>query len=154
MVRPAPRVRGRVAGHGFGVRSIAIDSLLVLLTHPLSLRGGSVQVKRVDHVFDNRTNEWTYKTTKPPAAPRVLAGGKTTDGGDVWQSFCFVVVRHVTENPFEPRVSLTIKSPYLRTACKEIIGERPGVSWTADPLEVGRVVICCQLSLTGVFTNG
>ncbi|KAH9931585.1 P-loop containing nucleoside triphosphate hydrolase protein [Fomitopsis serialis] len=100
----------------------------------------SLRVKRVDHVFNMQTRAWTYKDTKVKSASQVLTGGKTSDGSDVWQSFCFVVVRNIPpeDSPpgVEPTVALTIKSPYLRTACQDVIGDIPGLSWTVDPLEL------------------
>lgn len=80
---------------------------------------------------------WSYEDTKLQDTPHVLHGGKTSNGSDVWQSFCFVVVRRMpTCAGEEPTVAVTIKSPYLRAACQDVIGEIEGISWTADPLEV------------------
>ncbi|KAH9931593.1 P-loop containing nucleoside triphosphate hydrolase protein [Fomitopsis serialis] len=97
----------------------------------------SLQVKRVDHVYDMYTCMWSYEDTKVQATPHVLHGGKTADGADVWRSFCFVVVRQMpTCAGEEPAVAVTIKSPYLVAACQDVIGEISGISWTADPLEL------------------
>ncbi|KAH9931587.1 P-loop containing nucleoside triphosphate hydrolase protein [Fomitopsis serialis] len=97
----------------------------------------SLQVKRVDHVYHRHSCMWSYEDTKLQDTPHVLHGGKTSNGSDVWQSFCFVVVRRMpTCAGEEPTVAVTIKSPYLRAACQDVIGEIEGISWTADPLEL------------------
>ncbi|KAH9914120.1 P-loop containing nucleoside triphosphate hydrolase protein, partial [Fomitopsis serialis] len=99
----------------------------------------TLRVKRVDHFFNRKNGVWTYKDTKIKSTPQVLSGGKTSEGSDIWQSFCFVVVREFSADSVpgeEPAVAVTIKSPYLRTACKDVIGEVPGLSWTVDPLEL------------------
>jgi len=97
------------------------------------------QVKRVDHVYNMQTRMWTYEDTKVLDEPQILHGGKMSDGSDAWQSYCFVVVRKIppqTAPGTEPTVSLTIKSPYLITACKNVIGAVATMSWTVDPLEL------------------
>ncbi|KAH9931582.1 uncharacterized protein B0H18DRAFT_1208889 [Fomitopsis serialis] len=100
----------------------------------------SLQVKRVDHVYNMMTRMWTYEDTKVLVEPQILRGGKMSDGSDAWQSYCFVVVRKIppgNSSPgTEPTVSLTIKSPYLVAACKNVIGDVPTMSWTVDPLEL------------------
>ncbi|TFY69766.1 hypothetical protein EVJ58_g253 [Rhodofomes roseus] len=99
----------------------------------------TVRVKRVDHVFNQKSGVWAYKDTKIKSTPQVLPGGKTSEGTDIWQSFCFVVVRKFlrhSEPRDEPKVFVTIKSPYLQSACKSVIGEVPGLSWTIEPVEL------------------
>ncbi|KAH9931588.1 uncharacterized protein B0H18DRAFT_1208895 [Fomitopsis serialis] len=96
-----------------------------------------LQVKRVDRIFDMNAHTWTYEDTKVHAIPQVFSGGRTSDGSDVWQSFCFVVVRQIPPVPgAESTVSVIVKSPYLRTACQDVIGEVSGISWTVDHLEL------------------
>lgn len=100
----------------------------------------TLQVKRVDHVFDIHTHTWSYEDTKVDADSQILRGGKKSDGSDVWQSFCFVIVRKIppqgTLPGMEPTVAITVKSPHLRTLCKNVIGDIPSLSWTVDPLKV------------------
>jgi hypothetical protein len=60
----------------------------------------------------------------------------TLDPGkeDPWAEFCFVVVRTIPQVENEDSVityKVVIKSPYLLTACKEVIQDVPGLSWNA-----------------------
>ena len=99
-----------------------------------------LEVKRVDHVYDTSTHTWKYEDTRVDADAQILRGGKKSDGSDVWQSFCFVIVRKIpppdSSLGVEPTVAITVKSPHLRKACKDVIGDIPLFSWTIDPLEV------------------
>lgn len=100
----------------------------------------TLQVKRVDRVFDANRHTWKYEDTAENADPQIPPGGKTLDGSDVWQSFCFVVVRQIPPPRslpgIEPTVGIIIKSPHLRAVCKDVIGISSQGSWTIDPLEV------------------
>ncbi|KAH9834771.1 P-loop containing nucleoside triphosphate hydrolase protein [Rhodofomes roseus] len=99
-----------------------------------------LQVKRVDHVYNVQTRTWAYEDTKAQIQPQVLSGGKMADGSDAWQSYCFVVVRKIpppnSAPGLEPTVVVSIKSPYLLAACKNVVGTVPTISWTVDPLEL------------------
>ncbi|KAH9834774.1 P-loop containing nucleoside triphosphate hydrolase protein [Rhodofomes roseus] len=98
----------------------------------------SLQVKRVDHVYNIASRVWTYEDTKAQTEPQVLRGGKMADGSDAWRSYCFVVVRQIPMQQVagaEPTVSIAVKSPYLVTACKNVIGEVPTISWTVNPVK-------------------
>ena len=118
----------------------------------------SLEVKHVDHVYDTTTHTWKYEDTNLDADAQILRGGKKLNGSDVWQSFCFVIVRKIPPSGsspgVEPKTVITVKSPHLRTACKNVIGDMPSFSWTVDPLEVGTSraffitdpMTCCQLS--------
>jgi hypothetical protein len=58
---------------------------------------------------------------------------------DAWKEFCFVVVRslpRVEDSLHKPTFKVVIKSEYILTACKDVFQTLPGISWTADPLEV------------------
>lgn len=56
---------------------------------------------------------------------------------DLWTQFCFIVVRMVPQ-PEDEGISykVVVKSPYLLTACKDVIQDVPGLSWNSVPLEV------------------
>ena len=60
---------------------------------------------------------------------------------DQWAQFCFVIIRTLGERVHgqeakPPTFRMAVKSDYLRTACKEVMGDVTGISWNADPLEV------------------
>lgn len=66
--------------------------------------------------------------------------GNGTDS-DPWEKFCFVVVRKFPDPNRQAKegdftFQIVLKSPYLLKACKDVIGQVPGISWTAEPLEV------------------
>ena len=113
----------------------------------------NLDVKRVDRVFDVQTHTWKYEDTKVDTDVQVLPGGKKLDGVDVWESFCFVIVRQILPvNGVEPTVAITIKNTHLRRVCQDVIGDIPSISWTVDPLEVfyytrhsSDVLTCLQL---------
>ena len=73
-------------------------------------------------------------------AEAVRPVGNGTDN-DPWEKFCFVVVRKFPDpNRLASKddfvFQVVVKSPYLLKALKDIIGQVPGISWTAEPLEV------------------
>ena len=97
-----------------------------------------LDVKRVDWVFDELMHVWKYEDTKIDMDAQILQGGKKLDGSDIWESFCFVIVRQIPpqHSPIEPTVIIVIKSPHLRRVCQNVIGDIPSFSWTIDPLKV------------------
>ncbi|KAH9944905.1 P-loop containing nucleoside triphosphate hydrolase protein [Amylocystis lapponica] len=110
------------------------------VTAPLNLK-----VKRVDHYYSNWAKAWKYrnsgsKVTPDMSRPAGIALG--SDANDPWQAFCFVVVRKIPRgssdgNPnADPTFVVVVKSPYLAMACKDVIQDVPGLSWTAEPLEL------------------
>lgn len=125
--------------HG-GDESVAgdISSTTALMTPVATLPPPNLKVKRVDHYYSSWTKSWKYKNMGAKVNPEGSALLPTTaNGNDPWATFCFVVVRKLPRNPEEadPTFLVNIKSPYLVSACKHVIGDVPGISWTAEPLE-------------------
>ena len=101
----------------------------------------NLKIKRVDHFWSTWSKCWKYRNTgSGVVAEAVRPVGNGTDN-DPWQNFCFVVVRKIPEpnkqlEGAEITFQVVVKSTYLLKACKEVIGSIPGLSWTAEPLEV------------------
>ncbi|TFK80871.1 P-loop containing nucleoside triphosphate hydrolase protein [Polyporus arcularius HHB13444] len=104
----------------------------------------NLKIKRVDHFWSTWSKGWKYRNTgSGVVAEAVRPVGNGTDN-DPWQNFCFVVVRKLPD----PRTAdkpggagditfqIVVKSPYLLKACKDVVGTVPGISWTAEPLEL------------------
>lgn len=114
------------------------DSALVDI--PAVLTPPNLKIKRVDHFWSTWSKGWKYRNTGSSVVAEAVrpVGNGTTN--DPWQNFCFVVVRKFPQqqNDLEDEIKykIVIKSPYLLKACKDVIGNVPGVSWTAEPLEV------------------
>ncbi|EJF58309.1 P-loop containing nucleoside triphosphate hydrolase protein [Dichomitus squalens LYAD-421 SS1] len=104
-------------------------------------------IKCVDHYWNADDKAWTHKDTdsKVPAEavqPQTSSAGSSDD----WKEFCFVVVRKLPGGPVTRRnnqnqdqpitFKIVVKSPHLHKACKEVIGEIPGLSWNAEPVEL------------------
>ncbi|KAI1792767.1 P-loop containing nucleoside triphosphate hydrolase protein [Ganoderma leucocontextum] len=103
----------------------------------------NLKVKRVDYFYSTWSRTWKYRNTAAKVRPDGLktVGNGGDDGNDPWQSFCFVVVRKLPQpgedkDKDEPTYQVVVKSPYLLIALKDVIQKVPGVSWTAEPLEL------------------
>lgn len=56
--------------------------------------------------------------------------------------FVYSIVRTMPQNEDlnqEPTFKIVVKSDYIVTACKDVIRSWPGISWTAEPLQVSLV---------------
>ncbi|RPD60635.1 P-loop containing nucleoside triphosphate hydrolase protein [Lentinus tigrinus ALCF2SS1-6] len=104
----------------------------------------NLKIKRVDHYWSSWSKGWKYRNTgSSVVAEAVRPVGNGTDN-DPWQNFCFVVVRKLPDprNADKPgpggdiKFQIVVKSPYLLKACKDVVGTVPGISWTAEPLEL------------------
>ena len=106
----------------------------------------NLKIKRVDHYWSTWSKSWKYRNTGSRIiAEAVHPVGNGTDN-DPWQNFCFVVVRKIPNQrahfqleqgpTSEITFQIVIKSPYLLKACRDVVGQVPGLSWTAEPLEV------------------
>ncbi|OCH86746.1 P-loop containing nucleoside triphosphate hydrolase protein [Obba rivulosa] len=115
-------------------------STAALVSAPAALPPPTLKVKRVDHYWSNWSKAWKYRNTSSKVTPEMMtAFGGSSDSSDPWLSFCFVVVRKMPQNMDEgqePTFQIVVKSPYLVKACKDVIGDVPGLSWTQDPLQV------------------
>ncbi|CDO77742.1 hypothetical protein BN946_scf184993.g5 [Trametes cinnabarina] len=114
----------------------AIDDGDSTTERPVALPPPFLKVKRVDHYWSGWSRAWRYRNTGSGVAletVRPLAS-------DSWENFCFVVVRcfpHPRDADKEGiACKVIIKSPYLLQICKDVIKRVPGVSWTAEPLEL------------------
>ena len=99
-----------------------------------------LKVKRVDLYFSKWLNQWKYKNmgAKVTQEQEKTADAPATTNNDAWSQFCFVVVRTLpTEKDQDPTFKVVIKSEYLLEACKDVIQDIPGLSWNANPVEVG-----------------
>lgn len=106
----------------------------------------SLKIKRVDHYYSSWSKCWKYKNSGSNTIPEMRPIISAASSGknllnDPWQGYCFVVVRKLpkkseAEYGAEPTFKIVIKSPYLLKACKDVMQDIPGVSWTMQPLEV------------------
>ncbi|KAL4244344.1 hypothetical protein ABKN59_010662 [Abortiporus biennis] len=121
------------------VATETISSTTALVTPSVPLPPPNLKVKRVDHYWSNWSKAWKYKNTGTKiTAETGTLGSSNSSGNDPWQSFCFVVVRKLPRLPEdgEPTFTIVIKSSYLIETFKKVIKTVPGVSWTAEPLEL------------------
>ncbi|KAH9925055.1 P-loop containing nucleoside triphosphate hydrolase protein [Epithele typhae] len=101
----------------------------------------NLKVKRVDHYWSSWSKSWKYRNTGSGVVAEVAHPVGNGSDNDPWQSFCFVVVRKMPEehqklmNP-DPTFQVVVKSPYLLKACKDVMGDINGLSWTTEPLEL------------------
>ena len=105
----------------------------------------SLDVKYVDSRYkEEDPSGWEYEDTPNPGdVPAELVqplGIETTD--DSWDEYCFVVVRKYP-TPEEKAsgnrqivFEIVIKSVYLLKACKDVIGDVRGLSWSSQPVTV------------------
>ena len=105
------------------------------------LTPASLKIKRVDHYWSTWSKSWKYRNTGSGVIAEAVRPVGNGSDNDPWANFCFVVVRKIPEpnkqlEGAEITFQVVVKSPYLLKACKEVIGSIPGLSWTAEPLEV------------------
>ncbi|KAI0366558.1 P-loop containing nucleoside triphosphate hydrolase protein [Pilatotrama ljubarskyi] len=106
---------------------------------PAFLSAPNLKIKRVDNYWSTWSKGWKYRNTGSGISAEAVRPVGNGIGNDPWQNFCFVVVRKFPE-PRAPdeeiSYKIVIKSPYLLKACKDVIKQVPGISWTAEPLEL------------------
>lgn len=110
----------------------------------------NLKVKRVDHYYSSWSKCWKYKNSGSAVIPEMRTNVNRNNTNDPWQGYCFVVVRKLpkksdAEIGAEPTFQIVIKSPYLLKACNYVMQDIPGVSWTAQPLEVMFNTTCATL---------
>ncbi|KAI9069058.1 P-loop containing nucleoside triphosphate hydrolase protein [Trametes sanguinea] len=103
---------------------------------PTILPPPNLKMKKVDHYWSNWSRAWKYKNT----GSNIAAEAVRPVANDPWQNVCSVVVRRFPHprdaEKEEIAYQIVIKSPYLLKICKDVIKQVPGVSWTAEPLEL------------------
>ncbi|TBU30370.1 P-loop containing nucleoside triphosphate hydrolase protein [Dichomitus squalens] len=108
---------------------------------PAPVAPASLKIKRVDHYWSTWSKSWKYRNTGSGIVAEAVRPVGNGSDNDPWANFCFVVVRKIPEpnkqlEGAEITFQVVVKSPYLLKACKEVIGTVPGLSWTAEPLEL------------------
>jgi len=95
-----------------------------------------LDVTKVDHFMDKRTMRWEYQASGVDVVPEHRSA--PTGQNDPWKRSCFVVVREFpADEKHQPYFRIIVKSKFLLKACKETVGEIPGISWNTIPMEVG-----------------
>ena len=102
----------------------------------------NLDVKFVDSRWDEESDSWKYTDTANPDVPAEQVqpvGAEATDTNS-WAEYCFVVVRkHSKESKNSKRTitfEIVLKSPYLITACRNVMADIRGVSWDSEPITV------------------
>lgn len=112
-------------------------STTALMTPSVPLPPPNLKVKRLDYYYSRWSKSWKYKDMGDKVTPEAPPVGASS-ANDAWQAYCFVVVRTLSRKEDEPPTfRVVIKSQYMRQACKDVIKDVPGISWNADPLQVG-----------------
>ncbi|GJE84502.1 ATPase family AAA domain-containing protein [Phanerochaete sordida] len=125
-------------------------STAALLSPSAPLPPPNLQVKRLDYYYSKWTRSWKYKNMGEKITPEPVKVGVVTNNTkntDPWQSFCFVVVRTLSQDGGEPAFRVYIKSRYLRNACQNVIRTIPGISWYAEPLALDPQLLVTFLPL-------
>jgi hypothetical protein len=107
-------------------------------TIQVPLPSPNLGIKKVDYYYSRWHKKWKYANTGSNIVPELRPAPESPGGtDDAWNVYCFVVIRNVPqEENREAYFKVQIKSPYLVKACKEVIDEMNGLSWTAVPLQV------------------
>ncbi|OBZ76351.1 ATPase family AAA domain-containing protein 3B [Grifola frondosa] len=95
----------------------------------------TLKIKRVDHYYSTWSKAWKYRNSGSNVSPEMMRPVVLV------VAFCFVILRkipqaHELERGKEITFQVVVKSPYLLKACKDVIQSVPGLSWTAEPLEL------------------
>lgn len=97
--------------------------------------GFCLEVKHVDELFDPERRGWVSHDSTVPGRK-----GKDKKEKDKYNRFAFTVVRQFEKRSdpadFLFTTLLDIKSPQLKKACEDVIGNVRGISWTFTPLRV------------------
>ena len=106
----------------------------------------NLDVKFVDSRWDEESDSWKHSDTTNPDIPaeQVQPMGAEATDSDSWEQYCFVVVRKHSKTSENSRRTITfeivLKSPYLITACRNIMSDVRGVSWNSQPITVSTSV--------------
>lgn len=100
--------------------------------------GSCLELKRVDELYDPERREWISHDSVVPER-------KDKKDKDKYNRFAFTVVRKFEKRSdpadFLFTTLLDIKSPQLKKACEDVIGNVRGISWTFTPLRVSRTIM-------------
>ncbi|TFK89400.1 P-loop containing nucleoside triphosphate hydrolase protein [Polyporus arcularius HHB13444] len=106
-----------------------------------------MQVKTVDHYWNPSDKSWKHKDTDsdvPAELVQPVGGGASTDD---WKEYGFVVVRKMPDprnrlpNDQTIKFKILVKDSHLLKACREIIGQVPGLSWNNEPVELDPILL-------------
>ncbi|KAL6304715.1 P-loop containing nucleoside triphosphate hydrolase protein [Sparassis latifolia] len=116
------------------------DSTAALVAPAAALPPPNLKVKRVDYYYSTWGKTWKYRNSGAKVTAEMMRP-MGSDNSDPWQAYCFVVVRKMpspqeSDAGAEPKFQVTVKSPYFLKACRDVMQEVQGISWTADPLEL------------------
>nr|VWO96862.1 MSP1 protein-like protein [Ganoderma boninense] len=106
---------------------------------PAPLALVNLKIKRVDYYWSSWGKSWKYRNTGSGVVAEAVRPVGNGSDSDPWANFCFVVIRKLPDprrEAGEITFQIVIKSPYLLKACKDVVGTIPGLSWTAEPLEL------------------
>lgn len=104
-----------------------------------------MHVKTVDHYWNASDKAWKHKDADsdvPAELVQPVGGGANTDD---WKEYGFVVVRKMPDprnrlpNDQIIKFKILVKDAHLMKACREVIGQVPGLSWNNEPVEVSHV---------------
>lgn len=114
----------------------SVDSMIATCSDDTQDTHTALEIKRVDFCFDESQRRWMYKDSDSNARPEAHLDIPSDIPNE---KYCFFVVRRLPVN-VEPGVeaafAISIKSPHLLKACRDVMQYLPGISWTAQPLEV------------------
>ena len=108
-----------------------------------------MSIKTVDYYYDDSIQAYQYKDPESdvPAElcqPEGGGGGGGASIDDDWREYVFVVVRTLPRrsrtNDQSIKFKIVVKDSHLLKACREVIGELPGLSWNSEPVKVS----CCR----------
>ncbi|CDO77722.1 hypothetical protein BN946_scf184969.g73 [Trametes cinnabarina] len=100
--------------------------------------GSILEVKFLHEIHDTLRNRWTIKPAPPPTEEE--KAGK--NDGAKYTVYAFTVIRKFNysqdgkANTFNVTTSLQLNSPELIKVGQDVIGNVPGISWTAKPLRI------------------
>ncbi|THH09758.1 hypothetical protein EW145_g1774 [Phellinidium pouzarii] len=105
--------------------------------------GMSLEYKRVDEIYDRKTNQWIARDGVTPRCSQAQAKRSP------YERYTFTIMRTYDMHPKPSKniytTTIDIKSEYLQKACEEVIGKIQGLSWTVKPLRIDPQIILAFL---------
>lgn len=97
----------------------------------------TLKFKKFDHFYSWWSRTWKYEKMGANVIPELRSQAVNNGADDPWAEWAFVVVREVPrEEDKASYFKITIKSPYLLQAFKDVMKEIVGISWNTIPLVV------------------